>query len=300
MFFGRNNRDDAGDNAERRDMADEIKEANTAVAEPSLTQESSPETQESHEKRGPTGWIPKERFQEVIDQRREKEAELEREREHRIRLEEQLKAKETPTTPTKTQPTYSRADLQKLVEEGRITQTDADAYMDDLIEQRAVQRARSEIDAKLTESQKFSTVQSRLNEYVSLMPGLRQPSSEEFKRAAQEYAFLVDLEGLPKTELQKRTMELKAVRMAYGDVSTIKARTASSTTTPEREVPMETHSSNHRPPSVNGRDPIKDLTPAQKAHYEKMFMKSNDYPNGWEDVRKELLWQRPSLTRKTR
>ena len=263
-------------------------------------QETSPEqpveagTQEEH--RGPTGWIPKMRLDEVIAEREAARHEAAQARETAIRHEERLKAIEDQKRVSTEAPTYSRVQLRGFVEAGQITQDAADDMWAEQIRKQVVSDVRREVDTRTTESMRLQSVLTRIHEYTSVMPQVNQRGTPEWTKASQEYSELCDLHGMPKTELQKQSMMLTAMKAAHGSVADVKRRVDATrqSNASERETMSDTTSPQRRSTaSDDKRDPVKSLSPEQREHYEKMFKKSNDYPNGWDDVRKELAWAPP-------
>ena len=283
------------------DVADKAADAAQDTSLDANVDESTSKDEVNEEKKGPTGWIPKVRLDEVITERESARAEVAKEREDRIRLEERLAALERAKETAAAKP-LSRVQLKQMVDNAQITQEDADEHWAKQIREQAVSEARQTVRAETTEALKLNTVVSRISEFTSILPAISQRGTPEWTKASQEYSELCDLHGMPKTELQKQSMMLTAVKAVYGSPDRLKREVeAKHPKQTDRETVMDTTSTQKRPTAQSVKDdPINSLTPQQKAHYEKMFQKTDDYPNQWEDVRKELLWKRPNLARRAR
>lgn len=212
-------------------------------------------------------------------------AEVQREREERIRYEERLKAQEEAKA--KSEPKYTWAQLEQFIEAGQIDRGRAmDIYAAQL-KKEAKEEALREIESKIQTTAKASTVLSEIERYKRAMPEIAQPGTEERQRVEREYAYMVQVLGFPPTH----ATELAATRAALGDVETVE-RKVQARKTATKESFMETHSSTHKP-QPKGKDPIEQLDERQRAHYQKMI--STGRYSGWDEVRKELEWQPPSL-----
>ena len=218
--------------------------------------------------------------------------EAQREREERIRLEERLKAQEDAKK--QAEPEYSWEQLEKAIEAGTITRAWAQDYRERLVERKAVEAAEKRLESKLQTSSQDTVVLAELERYKRALPSLNETGSPEHTKVQREYAYLVGTLRYPPTY----ATQLAAARSAVGDIDTVESTAQAKRAAHARQEPyMETQSSGGRP-QPKGKDPIAQLSPEQKAHYEKMI-KLNRY-NGWDDVRKELEYTPPSLAPKRR
>jgi hypothetical protein len=113
-----------------------------------------------------------------------------------------------------------------------------------------------------------------------------QPGTPEREKVAQEYRYMTTVLGMPEGV----ATELAASRAAFGDADALeRTRSANTATRENRETTMETTSPGKS--ATPAKDPITQLTPREREHYERMIKKGR-YPKGWEDVRAELSWER--------
>ncbi len=218
--------------------------------------------------------------------------ELQKEREERIRYEERLKAQDTARQATN-QPEYTWQQLEGFIDEGKITRAQAQDYREKLVEQRAIEAAEKRLEAKLRTTSSESTILTELERYKKAMPEVEQPGTPEFQKAQREYVYLTQRLGYPPTY----QTQLVAARAALGDIDSVEHTAQTRRTSHVKEPYMETQSSGGRP-APKGKDPISTLSAPQKEHYEKMI-KSGRY-SGWDEVRKEIEYVKPSLAPKRR
>jgi hypothetical protein len=212
-------------------------------------------------------------------------AELQREREERIRLEERTKVQAEEKK--KAEPEWNWEQLEGFIAEGKITRAGANEYREKIVSERATVAAEARIEAKLQSTSRQTTVQSEVDRYKRAVPEVMQPGSAERVKVEREFAYLTQTLGYPGT----RETELAAMRAALGDADTVERSAQAKHATP-KEPFVETHSSSHKP-TANGKDLIKGLDDRSRKHYEKMI-KHGRY-SGWEEVRAELAWEKPSL-----
>jgi hypothetical protein len=212
-------------------------------------------------------------------------AELQREREERIRLEERTKVQAEEKK--KAEPEWNWEQLEGFIAEGKITRAGAAEYREKLVAEKATLAAEQRLEAKLQSTSQQTTVQSEVDRYKRAVPEVMQPGSVERVKVEREYVYLTQTLGYPGT----RATELAAMRAALGDPDTVE-RAAQAKQTSNKEPFMETHSSSHKP-TANGKDLIKGLDDRSRKHYEKMI--EHGRYSGWEEVRAELAWEKPSL-----
>jgi len=215
-------------------------------------------------------------------------SELQREREERIRLEERTKVQEE--TAKKADPEWSWDQLENAIAEGKITRAWANDYREKLVEERATKKAEQRLEAKLSTTSQQTTVQADVDRYKRAVPEVMQPGSPERVKVEREYAYLTQTLGYPAT----RATELAAMRSALGDPDMVE-RAALAKTSTTKEAYQETQSSSHKPTGAT-KDPVKGLDDRTRKHYEKMIERGRY--KGWDEVREELAWEKPSLTAK--
>ena len=212
-------------------------------------------------------------------------SELQREREERIRLEERTKVQEE--TAKKAEPEWSWDQLEGAIADGKITRAWANDYREKVVEERATKKAEQRLEAKLSSTSQQTTVQGEMDRYKRAVPEVMQPGSAERVKVEREYTYLTQTLGYPAT----RATELAAMRAAFGDTDTVE-RAAVAKTSTTKEAYQETQSSSHKPTGKT-TDPVKGLDDRTRKHYEKMIERGRY--SGWDAVREELAWERPSL-----
>lgn len=205
---------------------------------------------------------------------KELEAERQQEREERIRLEERLKVKEEQQT----QKEMTWEELENGIAEGKWSRAQAQEYKDQMTEQRLVKKFEEQKRQKMVSTR----ILSEIGQYQQLIPEVMQPGSEERAKYEREYAYMVRELGMPKNH----ATELAAVRVAFGDVETVKTRRASKQVTTEQEPFMETHTAQRQKSNVKS---FKDtLQPWEREGYERLI--KNHVYKDWKEVEEEQKW----------
>lgn len=281
-------------------MADEpvvevTEEASAPVPEPLAEPIPAPEpvAEPTDEAEAPAALEPGgERFKQVWARAKTAEAEretyksqMQQEREERIRLEERLKVKEEAKKAS--EPKYTWAQLQPLIDEGKMTLAQAADYREKIVREDAIQEAETRLQAKLSSTTHQTTVTSELARYRAAVPEVDQAGTPERVRVEKEYAYLTRTLGFPQT----LETELVAKRNVLGDPDTVE-RAAQAKRSSQKESFVETHS-NQQKPAPNPKDPVLKLTQREKDHYQKMIDRGR-YKD-WSEVKEELDWQKPSL-----
>lgn len=268
-----------------------VKDAEGVSLDPPA-QESSPEPVEGapQDKRGPDGWIPKVRFNEVLGERNELRVRAEQEREERIRLEERLKAREDIKVPTKKVATA--AELDEFVSRGDMTAVQAADYLSVHAEDRAVAKALAIAERKEAERRRSDRRTSEMQAYASAHPDIMKRGSDTWNKAAEAYQDITFYNGEPETNEQKLTYELMAVRTVLGPVGAIKARQdADAAVRANRETHQDVgNGDQHKTETDEGK--IAKLTPRQQDYFRTM-QKAGRYPGGIKEYMEELAFVRP-------
>ena len=249
-----------------------------AQAEPDI--EVQPARQEAHPLE-PGG----ERFKQVWARGKDAEYKLQQERERAARLEGELQALKATQQAKPAEPIYTMSQLQAFVDEGKISQAQALDYWAKQSEKEAERKAEAKFNALYESKTKTSTIQQELDKYKSAVPEILQAGTPEYLKMEREHTYLVNM-GYDATD--PRTAVL-AARTAFGDPASISQRKKAATIPGERPTmqDVQTTGSSGTKPAQN--DPLKSLSPAQKAHYQKMIA-NGMYPNGWKVVAEELAW----------
>ena len=273
----------------------------TAPAQENTSPEVEPEVETTGEDdRGPTGWIPKVRFQEVVAEKNSAQGELAKEREARIRLEERINASQ-PAGNDKPERELTRVELRALIERGDITQEQADSYMDAQIEKRAVEKARTSFEASMATQSRVSGVSSQLGEYAKLVPNAAVRGTPERLAAERAYVEVVERLGPPRGKEQELAYELTALERVFGTVTNLKragdkraAHEPFSDTTTSAPPGVKTGDKGGSGASVDERAVRAKLSSRQAEHYDKMI-KAGRYRGGWKEVGEELSFKAPAL-----
>src|SRR6185503_9622007 len=149
------------------------------------------------------------------------EAKLQAERERAARLEGELQAlksiQATPKEPeAPKEPVYTWKQLQAAIDKGDISLGDAMEYRERQLKREAREEIKREAAARAAEDRKVSTVHVEHERFVKAVPEVRDQTSPEFAKVAQEFQYLVKL-GYDKDD--PRT-EVAALRQAFGDPDT--------------------------------------------------------------------------------
>ena len=228
-------------------------------------------------------WLPKKRVDEMVSQARGEAAQQAAEA-ARLRAEnEALKAKPKEDAPKQ----WSRAELNALVADGKITQDAADATIDRQVREAAERAGRTAAAAEVAQRERAGLIARQLKDYRELVPSAWEAGSKERAKVEREYNALIELGQAPN-----QATEVAALRAALGDPADIRASRATG-----RNGPGESHEEiggGERPGDGSkdtGEGPPKDITPRQKAHYESMISKG--HYKDWKAVRAELKHARP-------
>jgi len=203
-------------------------------------------------------WIPRERFDQATGKLKE---ELQTEREARIRAETKAEAPKEKR--------YTRTDLLGMVDEGQLTQAQADEAWEQQLRKDIRDEINKEFDSKLTAKDQASRVSEELRKYKQAVPDLMSESENRLK-VENEFSYLISL-GQPNTS----ATELAALRAVFGPVDKLNKPK------PTYETPQETFSGNQ----PETKSSLK-LTDREKQYYGKMI-DEGVYKN-WDEI-KEMI-----------
>ena len=240
------------------------------------------------------------RFKEVWARAKTAEADRDRWKEDAIRKDERLKTLETlgSNAVKPTEPEYGWDQLQKWVDDGKITMGQALGYREQKVAERATHEAEERLKKHAAVAQQHSFVDGELSKYLTVLPALRTPGSEDHTRAEQELAYWLQVEGVSNYRAlpieERKRLELKAMRSAFGAPDAVaSARSSEREARTNREAFVETTTTGSKS-STPAKDPVKSLSAREREHYDRMIKKGR-YPGGWDDVRAELNWQRKPI-----
>lgn len=192
-------------------------------------------------------------------------------------------AKPAPTetvTPKEPPRVYTRAELDALVEDGKITKEQADARIERQIEERITANVTSKVEgATLTEK-----VQGQIDGYFTKHADLNDKTSDTFKRVSAEFDSLVR-NGSPKTV----ATELAALKIVFPEHRELGPGERFTETSPE----VGTGGPRRGRPPADPNGPPDGLSDRQKQHYERGIAEGM-YAD-WKAVREELKHAKPSI-----
>lgn len=188
----------------------------------------------------------------------------------------------TAPPPQPAQPTfqfYSRDQLQRAVDEGRITAND----MADQLALQQREQLRVDMLNTMQEQQRTQKITQDLSQYDALVPGWRQEGTEANRRAVPEYARLLNM-GFPNSDATR----LLALEHTFGSIQRIQeARATRVRTNQERQTPPASGRRGGAPPSAQSqKDPLKLVSRGELNEYKQLINKG--YYKNWNEVREEI------------
>lgn len=166
--------------------------------------------------------VPYERFAQVNEENRELRDQVARAEGRREGL------AQTPSTPAPTEtpaqtPTevksFTRIELERFVEEGRIDRSEIDTILANQLRTEVRNEVRQEISTALSEHDRSTRVSSQIGRYRRALPNLDKTGTEERQRLEDEYTYLTQQMKLPPTE----ETELIAARTAFGPIEKVES-----------------------------------------------------------------------------
>ncbi len=222
-------------------------------------------------KKGPNGWIPKVRLDEVIGEVHGLKASLQQEREERIRLEEQLKASKV-TEPER----YTKQQLREAVATGQMTQDQADDLWDAQREAEITQKVVGVVTASTAQNKAVERVDADLAKYKELAPDLMVEGSETRNEVAKRYQYLLTIGAPPGPATQ-----LAAANAVLGPIDRLETKS-------KGRVVTQTHEEtggNAGGEKGGKKTLLEQAPPRYKQHYEKLIAQGITTP---EKAEKEL------------
>ena len=220
-------------------------------------------------------WLPKVRVDEMVNDAR---GAASRATEEAARLRAENEALKAARAQVEAPKPLSRADLNNLVADGKITQEAADAHWENQVVQTAERKARQAAAAEVQGQQREAVVKGQLDEYRGLVPTAWDAGSKERAKVEREFKALIGL-GFP----DNRVTEVAALRAAFGDPDVIRASRRG------RSGPGETHvetGGGDGPGETGAADGMpKGLTAREQAHYQNLI--SRGIVKDWKQVAEE-------------
>ncbi len=221
-------------------------------------------------------WLPKVRVDEMVN---EAKGAATREAAEAARLRSELEAERAKTAKASEPRPVSRAELNQLVADGKITQDAADAHWEKTVVETAERKARAAAADEVVGRERSAVVKNQLAEYRKLIPEAWTPGSKERAKCEKEFAALIGI-GFPDNAVT----EAAALRAAFGDPEVIRASRSTG-----RNGPGETFDEvgggergESGASSADGKP--KGLTAREEAHYSKLVNMGN---MTWKQVTEE-------------
>lgn len=176
----------------------------------------------------------------------------------------------TPPAPTQPEPPpkkYTRAEITKAVDDGHISQEQADALWDAQQAREVKEAIDSRVDQELTARQLKATIERDIGDYSEIAPNAFVAGTPEHTKVKKQYDYLVSI-GQPAT----KATELTALNLALGSLDALKAAS-------RVKQPRETHEDEggdgEPPVDSSASDKLQKLKiPARlKAHYKALVDK---------------------------
>ena len=215
-------------------------------------------------------WIPRARFDELVDQVRDLKGKLEN-------------PPEVKAPPRE----FTRAELAASVEKGDLTQDQANNLWERQIIKRADDSARETANQVVTDRETARSIDADMLRYKELIPAVMRDGTEEREKVAKEYRDLV-ARGSPKD----RSTELAALRVVFGSIEKIEK--AQSRSKPDVQSDEQTGAGGD---TGGGEvEKVKGLTARERAYYTDQIAKGR-YKD-WDAVKEELTYAKTALRRK--
>lgn len=228
-------------------------------------------------------WVPRSRMNEAVDKVR---GELMSEREARIRLEEKVnqlsetKSKEAETA-------YTPAQLRAFVEDGRISQEQADSIYQKQQQQEIDRRIAKAVQESTARNEETRSVTMKLEAYKGLIPDLMSDGSQSRAKVAQHYRRLVATFGQQQPDsIGDQRIQLAACEAAFGTVEDIQRRKSLDMTSESRETHQDSGSDSDS--GVAESKVARRLDARQRSYYQRMI--DNGFYKDWKEVEAELKY----------
>ena len=229
------------------------------------------------------------RFEQVYAQNKQTQRELADERDKRIRLEAQLELlSKRPTEQQEQVLTWDQ--LEPMIASGQITRAQAQDHREKVLRQSITQEVTSAHQRTTSASSKEQTLNQEINAYLQAAPNLENAADPKRVQLDQEFDYQCELQGLDArqlTPLQRKTVEITALRTVFGPRESLTKRM-----TPMNETQQGIPGGQPRNTNVNPDQALLNaLSPREVAHYNR-GIKRGTYKS-WKDVVAELKFARP-------
>lgn len=212
------------------------------------------------------------------------EARLQQESDARKALEEKLNAQEV-----KKPQVYSRADLQTLVDNGRISENEMESILERQREAKIEEKVLRKVEERTAAMQQDAMLEREFQRYKAVVPDVWKEGAEQRQKVSQEFAYLRS-QGLPNS----KATELAALRTVLGPIDALEKRFEV-----QRESLQETHGATNDSPEGESSGP-RNIPADLKSDYERLI--SRGVYSGWDDknLKEELALYRKKRGRRSR
>lgn len=175
---------------------------------------------------------------------------------------------------------YTRAELQKAVDDEQITP----AQMENIWQEQTERRTKEQVDQAVTNAVNGATreqrVRAQIQEYVDLIPELATKGSDPHKRVERQYKNYVD-NGSPEI----LATELAALQTLFGPIEAVRSSRRST-------EEIETHAETGGGAAPTGAAPKKlKLSADRERHYQ--YLIDRGIYSGWDAVEAEMKYAKP-------
>jgi exonuclease VII large subunit len=182
-----------------------------------------------------------------------------------LAAQQQARPQPQPTGPVYVAPEQ----LQALVDQGRITPMQAA----DILSKQNAQAAATQTTMQAVQLQglatKLQAAKNEVDQYIAKVPSLRDNTSQDFQRVAEEAYRLSEDMNLPVTDFR---VQRAALRAAYGSLEKIAATQQARQQSRDASLPHVETRTGGRPAQTaagNGADPLKDVDPTYIQFWER-------------------------------
>ncbi len=249
------------------------------MADPANSDQSSNQANQSDPAApGDGSMVPRERLNEVIDERDRLASE-------NVRLsQEQANAGaggSEHAAPNQPPQRYTRAQLTQFVEDGRITDDQKEDIWATQQQQITAEAATNAAAAVVNTASRQSAVEGEIQRYIAAVPAMSKAGSEQHQRLQNEYNFLLSV-GDKKEDV---ATTLKAMRTAFGPINAVEAAAPRSRDAESHQEINSGGGDGGDAPGADGGSAPKGMPRDQVDHYDRMI-KQGVYQN-WGQINEE-------------
>ena len=174
------------------------------------------------------------------------------------------------------QPEYTRAELGKAVEDGKITEIQAQDILDKQNDKKTANLVKETVSTTIGNINRDQTVDSQIDAYSKLMPEVLAEGSDERQRVASQFSYFVSI-GLPND----KSTELAALNSVYGSIDALKSSKGAAQ---EFDTQQETSGGGAPAETVSGT--TLKLSADERKHYQ--YLIDRGQYKDWKEVEAEM------------